>query len=334
LLTVAAMANSRLALGSKSSSTEIGISSQQDRIRQNNNGTPDSGKGVNIALVEPTFTEAAYNNAFYIFYAKYVHTPLRANVTSNLNLLSTRVTNDSPTTTKTSSAVVMYNLLKHLNWLTKIDNNVTVLTDQDVDNGSIFERQIYNGSVGVHGISSRNAFDVIILGHQEYVTQTEYDNLKLFVANGGTIFIMDGNVFYAEVKYDRTTNTITLVKGHGWAFNGQSAWRSVAERWAKETSQWVGSNYLCYSCNIRFTNDPFEYRHHEEQYVTNPKDLILMDYKALVSNYPKPIKPTIAVYELNYQKGKVIAFGIYSEDIIFDSEFNKYFHSLVLQFAE
>ena len=185
---------------------------------------------------------------------------------------------------------------------------------------------MYNVSA-VHGISIRNAYDVIILGHQEYVTQSEYDNLKHFVANGGTL------VIYAEVKYDRTTNSLTLVKGHGWAFNGQSAWRSVAERWAKETSQWIGSNYLCYSCDIRFSNDPFEYRHHEEQYITNPKDLILIDYKALVSNYSKTIKPTIAAYELNYQKGKVIAFGIYSEDIIFNSRFDKYFHSLVLQFA-
>jgi hypothetical protein len=25
-------------------------------------------------------------------------------------------------------------------------------------------------------------------------------------------------------------------------------WRSIAERWAHETSQWVGSTYLCYRC--------------------------------------------------------------------------------------
>ena len=30
-----------------------------------------------------------------------------------------------------------------------------------------------------------------------------------------------------------------------WAFNGKSAWKSVDERWKNETSQWVGSNYLC-----------------------------------------------------------------------------------------
>ena len=74
------------------------------------------------------------------------------------------------------------------------------------DNGFMFTK---NGS---------NAFDLIILGHQEYVTQKEYDNLKRFVANGGTMLILDGNVFYAEVKYDHVKDIVSLVK-HYWAFN-------------------------------------------------------------------------------------------------------------------
>jgi hypothetical protein len=44
------------------------------------------------------------------------------------------------------------------------------------------------------------------------------------------MIILDGNIFYAEVKYDRAANTITLVKGHGWAFNGRSAWKRNMER--------------------------------------------------------------------------------------------------------
>lgn len=54
---------------------------------------------------------------------------------------------------------------------------------------------------------------------------------------------MDSNAFFAEVKYDANTNKVTLVKGHSWAFNGKSAWRSVNERWKNETEQWIGSNY-------------------------------------------------------------------------------------------
>src|SRR5947208_1306018 len=148
-------------------------------------------------------------------------------------------------------------------------SHISVLTDSDADNvNSLF---FVNGT---------NKYDILILGHQEYVTQQEYDNLKHFVANGGTLVLMDGNVFYAEVKYDRNTHTITLVKGHGWAYNGKSAWKSVGERWANETSQWVGSNSFCFSCYVIFANNPFQYRHHEEQYLTNPNDLILLNYHA------------------------------------------------------
>jgi len=107
-------------------------------------------------------------------------------------------------------------------------------------------------------------------------------------------------------------------------------WRSVSERWAKETSQWVGSNYLCYSCNITFANDPWEYQHHEEQYITNPNDKILMNYNASLLHYSIPtLRPVIATYELSYHKGKVISFGIYSDDIIANEKFNSYFNNLV-----
>jgi hypothetical protein len=220
---------------------------------ENNSHTDEFGKGLRIALINPTFTSAAYNNSFYVFYEKNSNTP--------------------------------------------------------------------------------REYDVIILGHQEYVTQKEYDNLMQFVRSGGTMIILDGNVFYAEVKYDRNTQTITLVKGHGWAFDGKSAWRSVSERWAKETSEWIGSNYLCYSCEITFTNDPFEYRHHEEQYITNPHDIILLNYNASLSNHPIQMRPVIATYELNYQKGKVISLGIYSDDIIGNGRFDRFFDSLLLHYV-
>jgi hypothetical protein len=144
---------------------------------------------------------------------------------------------------------------------------------------------------------------------------------------------MDGNIFYAEVKYDRDTHKITLVKGHGWAYNGKSAWKSVKERWANETSQWVGSNSYCYSCIITFANNPFQFRHHEEQYLTNPNDLIIMNYHASVSKGSKTVDPLIATYELNYQKGKVIVLGIYSDDVIANSQFIKFLDTLLVKYA-
>jgi hypothetical protein len=277
-------------------------------------------KGPNIALIKPTFTGAAYHQSFYKFYFIYVSLPhIRKNVTTSLNLLSSKVTNQ---TSKSSSSYTFNYLSGHLKTIFP-NSNIHVLTDADADYGSIF---FNNGT---------NKYDVIILGHQEYETQREYDNLKRFVANGGTMILMDGNVFYAQVKYNRNAHTITLVKGHGWAFNGKSAWRSVGERWPNETSQWLGSNYLCYSCNVTFANNPFHYKHHEEQYLTNPKDVILFNYNASITKKDsKPIKILIAMYTLNYKKGKVIALGIYSDDLMTNRKFIKYFDSLLLRYVK
>jgi hypothetical protein len=254
-------------------------------------------------------------------------------------LLTSKVSNQ--TTDSSSSALAMLYLSKNIKSLLPGSNTV-ILTDADVDGGNIFT--VKNKS---------NKYDILIIGHQEYVTQQEYDNLKQFVAGGGTMIVLDGNIFYAEVKYDRNMQTVTLVKGHGWSFNGMYALKSVAERWKDETSQWVGSNYLCYRCGITFDNDPFEYKQHEEQYITNHKDRILFNYNALM---PKQLKLSsaqpssslsstttttaaeqgkhiIATYELSYRKGKVIVIGIYSDDIITNSKFDKYFYTLLLRYA-
>jgi hypothetical protein len=293
------------------------MSTRSSLLLKNTTKFPAESKGLSIALIKPTFTAAAYHASFYRFYFVHSTIPLHArkNITSNLNLLSSPVFN---LLTRSSSASTMVYLTYHMRAALP-KSNTHVLNDEDVNSGGIF---FVNGT---------NKYDILILGHQEYVTQHEYDNLKRFVANGGTMILMDGNVFYAEVKYDRNTHTITLVKGHGWAYNGKSAWKSVRERWANETSQWVGSNYYCFSCNVTFANNPFQYRHHEEQYVTNPNDLILLNYDATVSKKQRiAVDPLIATYQLNYQKGKVISLGIYSDDIIANSKFNKFFNSLLL----
>ena len=293
---------------------------------------------INIAFIKPSFTATAYDNSFYDFYTLYKDTPAGKSVATNLNLLTSKVT--TQTTDSSSSALAMLYLSKNIKSLLPGSNTV-ILTDADVDGGNIFTAK-----------NKSNKYDILIIGHQEYVTQQEYDNLKQFVAGGGTMIVLDGNIFYAEVKYDRNTQTVTLVKGHGWSFNGMYALKSVAERWKDETSQWVGSNYLCYRCGITFDNDPFEYKQHEEQYITNHKDRILFNYNALMPKQLKLLsaqpssslssstttaaeqgKHIIATYELSYQKGKVIVIGIYSDDIITNSKFDKYFYTLLLRYA-
>ena len=60
-------------------------------------------KVLNIAIIKPTFTAAAYRKSFYKFYFLYSSVPphARKNITSDLNLLSSDVTNR---TTGSSSA--------------------------------------------------------------------------------------------------------------------------------------------------------------------------------------------------------------------------------------
>ena len=60
------------------------------------------------------------------------------------------------------------------------------------------------------------------------------------------MILLDDDVFYAEVKYFGNNNTISLVKGHDWAYIGKTAWKRIGERWKDETKDWFGSNYLCY----------------------------------------------------------------------------------------
>lgn len=291
-----------------------------------NRGGVSSEKGPHIALIKPTFTAAAYANGFYKFYKLYNSTPAGKNVTTDLNLLSVPVN-----ASWYPSLPYVFSMLKLLNDIKSVspDSNITIYDDAAADNGFMFTK---NGS---------NAFDLIILGHQEYVTQKEYDNLKRFVANGGTMLILDGNVFYAEVKYDHVKDIVSLVKGHYWAFNGRTAWKSVAERWKNETSQWVGSNYLCYLCVKSFQNNPFGYKPHEEQYLDNPHDVVLFNYNASIPRTFFPVlsssaslgqvKPIIATYELDYIRGRVITLGIYSDDIVTNNKFNSYFEKLLLK---
>lgn len=290
----------------------------------NNNNTSLAGsifsKDINIALIAPTFTAAAYDdNSFYTFYNLYSNTSVATNVTSNLDLLSRKITNHDTL----RASLVMLKLVDNLK-LIDPHSHITILTDADVDNGSLFNNKNHDN----------NIYDLAILGHQEYVTQQEYDNLKKFVTNGGTMMLLDGNVFFAEVKYNTHTKTESLVKGHWWAFNGKSAWRSVGERWPQETSQWVGSNYLCYRCVSAFGNDPFEYTPHEEQYVSNHNDSILLNYDAIITGKTKIDNKQlmIATYELNYQKGKVVALGIFSDDVIDNTKFNKFFDNLLIKY--
>jgi N,N-dimethylformamidase beta subunit-like, C-terminal len=274
-------------------------------------------KSINIALVDATFTASAYDKSFYMFYEIYHDADGLANITKYTDLLHSKVVHRD----KMSSEY--QDLVNHLKWLSP-NSTVNVLTDEDVHNtSSIFANK------------KTNIYDVIILGHQEYMTQQEYDNLKRFVANGGTLILLNGNVFYNEVNYDEDSKMLTFVKGHGYAYDGKSAEKSTNdtwdEAWKNETRRWVGSNYLCcYDSNITFRNDPFGITHNEEQHITNRNAKILIDYNATKNQK----EASIATYLLEYKKGKVIGLGIWTDDKLLKSErFFRLLDSLFFQYV-
>jgi hypothetical protein len=291
-----------------------------DDDTKSNANTLDIFKNVSIAIVEPTFTNAAYNNAFYIFYNLYLNSLYGQNITNYLNLLTTNLEKDP------QPDINEYGLKNHISGL--IPNaNISFLSDADIHNGYVLKNSKIN----------LDNYDILILGHQEYVTQDEYDHLKQFVANGGILILMYSNSLYAEVSYDDNADSITLVKGHNWEYNGKTAWKSIIqERWIADTSNWTGSNYANQSSGIIFGNNPFGYVKHEEQFITNPNVLIILDYNATVP-YSQPGQFNdfkIATYEHDFEKGKVIGLGIYpTENLLNNSRFLTFFDSILLKYV-
>jgi len=280
--------------------------------------TINNTNNKSIAFVIPSFTTAAYTNSFYMFYTKYQDVAMKykrmginESVTTDLDLLSSTVSEKSKSLTSHKATGLLY-LAQHISGLSP-NTNIDMLTDEEVHNGFIFDS------------NKQNLYNAIVLGHQEYVSQQEYDNFKTFVENGGTLILLDANMFYAEVAYDPTTNKITLVKGHFWGFDGQKAWPDVKERWANENTEWVGSNFACSTCIVTLLNNPFQYAHYEEQTITNPNAKILIDYQAKTDyNY------TMGSYELKNSLGKVISFGIFGDNVVTNKNFLQFFDNILV----
>ena len=81
-----------------------------------------------------------------------------------------------------------------------------------------------------------------------------------------------------------------------------------------------------------FRNNPFNYTHVEENYVTNPNAKILIDFQAY--NITEPFSnATVAAYMLNYGNGKVINLGLWTHTLVENKEFLEYFDNVVLPLA-
>ena len=272
-----------------------------------------------IAFVQPTFTEAAYYKAFYLFYDKYNEIPAKVNVTTDVDLLTAHLNNSEVFCCKEKTAM---NVLSEQIKYALPNATITYLIDEDIHEGRIFSN------------NHANTFDILIVFKDEYLTQQMYDNYKQFVSQGGTIIFLNGNFFYAEVNYDKNARTITLVKGHSWEFDGTTAKRSAIERWFNTTKEWVGSNFATLPSNttLNFANNIFNYTHNEENYVNNNNDIIILDYGAYTNPLDR-IKGKIATYELNYEHGKVIVVGLFGEDLLNNENFLDFFKNTIIQYA-
>jgi hypothetical protein len=291
-----------------------------------------------IAIVVPTFTETAYSpHAFYTFYNKYGSIPIQKDVKTDLDMLNPPIQYGTYIRPPGNKDVANLSLLAPADpddrfiiilaeHLQKIIPHVlvTIIRDEDIHNGYIFTSNMSH---------TKNAYDLLILTHDEYATQNMYDNYKRFVSNGGTLLALDGNIFYAEIKYNKNNNTITLLKGHSWQFDGNSAKRDIRERWFNQNSEWVGSNFLESDIkdNITFKNNPFNYTHFEENFVNNPNDKILINYGAGIPMQNSFQGVTVATYELDFIKGKVIMIGLYGQKLVDNQTFLRFLDSLVLR---
>jgi uncharacterized membrane protein len=285
---------------------------------------------LRIAVVEPVFTTTAYSS-FYKFFSKYAKTPQNAVIRQDLDLLNaTLVKNwgysgqlfsfiDSPTAKEAGLT---------------LGNNTFILTDIDVSNGGLFSS---DGSL---------LYNVVILGFSEYVTANEYLALKHFVLSGGKLIVLSATNFLAEVSYNAKANKVSLVRGHGWLFNGTAAWKSDYSRWKANNTAWVGSEYGMYIGSVHYTvkgavantSNPYsrllqlafpqhqlfkEYGGHEENFVTNTSDSIIAYW-----NIQGPsVKEKVAIYELKVGKGTLIHMGIFGVDIL---QVSKEFQFLLL----
>jgi len=305
--------------------------------------SPSDAAVPKIAFVRPSFTEAAYSDhGFYTFYYKYKFPPFGKKITTDLDMFTVKTPVSIPERQNETGLRHLSNLTALVPsdpdlqkfWNPFVDHVkkavpsaiVTVMRDEDVNDGHIFSNDK----------NKTNAYDILLLFHNEYLTQDEYNNLKQFVSKGGTIVFIDSNIFYAQVRYDKDNRTVTLVKGHNWQFDGKTASRSVSERWYNETKEWVGGNFLENDIhdNITFTNNPFNYTHFEEQFVNNPKAKIIIDYGI---KFPKDwsgtTESTVATYSLNYGKGKVIMIGLSGVQLAANEKFLNFFSKLLIHKA-
>ncbi len=275
-----------------------------------------------IAVVKPVFTSTPYaqypTSSFYAFFKKYL--TATGNITSDLGLLNTSIREGMGYNSGWGHTLPLYDFLSSAaarNCGLMLGKNVMVTSDINVSQGALFAQ---NGS---------RRFGAVIIGHEEYVTQAEFDQLRLFVASGGRLIAMSSNMFYAKVAFDPGTQAETFIVGHGYAFNGRSAWRSGISPFNSSMKVWFGSTYCCFR---RFTyaggainlSNPIgsaiagyvgrtmalSYASHEENAVSN------FTRTSIVATFINQSRIIVASYVHDYGRGAVFCLCIFGEAVV------------------
>lgn len=331
-----------------------------------------TGSSNRIALVRPSFTGAAYNNAFYSWYGwtgclfeellkkkaitippnacKYPNTGNRQSASCATTQFKApqydhftigkipAQTDNHPSSSCMGSRIGHFSAYRVLDWVphlkqlasTTPNSSFQVIGDETVD-------------MAVNGAALRSMFDVLILGHQEYITQHEYDNLRDFTAAGGTLVLLCGNVFCAKVTYNPSNGNVQFIAGHGNAFDPATSTVTKGFRfdyWYDETKEWAGCAFMTGSnaffpdptspsgigwagAGYRYIFNPLGISNGEDNVAVNPNIRPILDLKATYFAPPgtftsgpnafNPVfpKPYIGTYQLPSGSGQVIALGPY-----------------------
>ncbi len=297
---------------------------------------PIIGPGLTVALVKPVLTAAPYSQykfgSFYAFYSQYGGA--QGNITTSLGLLSTPLSDALKFNGGWGASFSLYKFMDSTaarDCGLVIGRNVVVLSDVNVSSGELF----------TPGGGAK--FDVVVIGFAEYVTQDEYSQLQRFVASGGRLVIMGGDDFVVRVDYSPVTGNETYVVGHGFDFNGATAWRSPAEPFRANNTDWVGSNYCCFheftysgaslnqsdsigaALQRAFGPTVFrEYISHEEASVTNST------MTSLIGTFVDSNGTVVAAYSHSYRRGTVVCMCVFADDIISTSASAQYFLVLAI----
>ena len=126
------------------------------------------------------------------------------------------------------------------------------------------------------------------------------------------------------MTYNKATNSITLVKGHNFEFNGVYATPGVNDRWGTENAIFVGSSSNKPSSSTTFGYNPFNYVEDEDNGKRNSKVSVILDYK---SNTNSPV----VAYEFVHGSGSVFHVGIYGDQVIeTNPSFQQFLNKLML----